>query len=46
MIYAHLAPNKLAHAAAILDSYDHEKVDADLTQIGHNYVNRVKTRWS
>jgi integrase len=33
MIYAHLAPNKLAHAAAILDSYDHEKVDAELTQI-------------
>jgi integrase len=32
MIYAHLAPNKLAHAAAILDSYDHEKVDAELTQ--------------
>jgi integrase len=24
MIYAHLHPNKLAHAAAILDSYDHE----------------------
>lgn len=32
MIYAHLAPNKLAHAAAILDSYDHKKVDAELTQ--------------
>jgi hypothetical protein len=44
MICDHLVPNKLAHAAAILDSYDHEKVDAELMQIRSLYSEPELTR--